>query len=286
MSTAWLDLMGTRFCQKFYQAGEINTRCLEAGSGEPLILLHGGGGYAEAYLKNLIPLSETFHVYAIDMIGHGFTDAPDVEYGIPLFVEHLKNFMDAAGLDQAHISGESWGGWVAAWMAIKHPDRVKKLMLNTTAGIHETGTERTGEMVARNRALGTGLSRETVRKRLEWLFYKPEDVTEEMVEVRFRIYSRPEVLKAVVRTIDWAMSEEHKPYRLAPEIIERIKSETSVVWTRHNPGTTMEAAEEKLHKPMPHWSFHVMEECGHWPQWEQPEEFNRLVKEFFSSSSN
>lgn len=286
MSTAWLDLMGKTFSQTFYQAGGIKTRCLEAGSGEPLILLHGGGGYAEAYLQNLIPLSEHFHVYAIDMLGHGFTDAPDVDYGIPLFVEHVKNFMDGAGIERAHISGESWGGWVTAWLAITHPERVKKLMLNTTAGIHETGTERTGEMVARNRALGQNLNRETVRKRLEWLFYKPEDVTEEMVDIRFQIYSQPDVLRAVVRTIDWAMNEEHIPYRLTPEKLQLITAPTCVVWTRHNPGTTLEAAEEKLIKPMPHWDFQVMEDCGHWPQWEQPEEFNRLVVDFFGSRAD
>jgi pimeloyl-ACP methyl ester carboxylesterase len=285
MATAWLDLMGGAFCQKYYMAGGVNTRCLEAGEGKPpLILLHGGGGYAEAYLKNLIPLSNNFHVYALDMIGHGFTDAPEAEYTIPLFVSHLRNFMDAAGLEEAHISGESWGGWVAAWMAIEHPERVAKLMLNTSAGIHDPAAPGMSQLIARSREVAAELTRENVRKRLEWLFYKPEDVTDEMVEVRFRIYNRPGVLKALQSLMAWAVSEESRPYRLTIENLRQIKAPTFVLWSRHNPGTSWQAAEEQLHKQIPGSRFVVMEDCGHWPQWEKPEEFNNLVLEFFLGS--
>lgn len=282
MTTAWLDVMGGAFCHNYYKAGNINTRCLEAGHGEPLVLLHGAGGYAEAYLKNLIPLSEYFHVYAIDMIGHGYTDAPDIEYTIPLFVEHLKNFLDAASLERAHISGESWGGWVAAWLAIKHPDRVKKLVLNTSAGFHDPNVPGLSQLKARSEEAASSPSRENVKKRLEWLFHKPEDITDEMVEVRLQIYNRPGVLRATKRMLDWAFSDACDPERLTPENVRKIKAETLILWTSQNPGMSWQVAEEQLHRHLAGSQFLVMEECGHWPQWEQPQEFNKVFIDFFS----
>lgn len=281
----WLDVMGESFCQNYYKAGKINTRCLEAGQGDPLVLLHGGGGYAEAFLKNLIPLSKNFHVYVPDMIGHGFTDAPEVDYKIPLFVEHLRDFLDAARIKQAHISGESLGGWVAAWMAIEHSERVRSVILNTTAGIHDLNVPGVAKLKARSKELAANFTKENVKKRIEWLFHNPADVTDEMVEVRFRIYARPGILKASESWFDWAFSEACEPYRLIPENVKKIKVPTLILWTRQNPGTTWQMAEEKLHKQLPESQFVVMDNCGHWPQWEQPEEFNKILIEFFKSKS-
>ena len=134
--SAWVEMLGGEVC--YYDAGGIRTRCLHAGSGEPLILLHGMGGHAEAYFKNIVPLASRFHVYAIDMIGHGYTDKPEIRYGIPEFVDHVRKFLKAIGAKQAHIEGESLGGWVAAWLAIEYPEEVMSLILNTNAGLKIT----------------------------------------------------------------------------------------------------------------------------------------------------
>ncbi|MDQ1489143.1 MAG: 2-hydroxy-6-oxonona-2,4-dienedioate hydrolase, partial [Actinomycetota bacterium] len=70
-STIWLEFLGRGVSETFYDVNGIRTRVLEAGSGHPLVMLHGTGGHAETYYRNLGPLSEHFHVYSIDMIGHG-----------------------------------------------------------------------------------------------------------------------------------------------------------------------------------------------------------------------
>src|SRR5262245_50980332 len=105
MSSIWVDLLGAEV--KYYDAGGIRTRAIEAGAGEPLILLHGSGGHAEAYTRNVMPLAEHFRVYSIDMIGHGLTDKPDGDYQAPDYARHIVDFMDAAGIQQAHLAGES-----------------------------------------------------------------------------------------------------------------------------------------------------------------------------------
>ena len=80
MYSAWIHVLGLPFAQKYYMAGGVKTRCLEVGEGEPLILLHGTGGHAETYIRNLAAHAPHFRTLAIDMVGHGFTDKPIRHY--------------------------------------------------------------------------------------------------------------------------------------------------------------------------------------------------------------
>ncbi len=135
--TVWIDLLDTAFEQKFYDVAGVRTRCLESGSGAPLMLLHGGGGHADTWVRNLGPHAPYRRSYAIDMLGHGFTDAPgDASYTTAEVIDHVVRFMDVAEIERADFCGESFGGRVSAWMAIRHPDRVNRLVLNTSGGLH------------------------------------------------------------------------------------------------------------------------------------------------------
>src|SRR6185503_5991984 len=127
----WTDLAKGEFSIGYVDVNGIRTRCLSAGSGGdyPLILLHGSGGHLEAYQRNILPHAEHMRVFAIDMLGHGFTDKPDHDYEIDHYVDHVMAFCDTLGLAKVFISGESLGGWVAARLAIRFPERVVKLVL-------------------------------------------------------------------------------------------------------------------------------------------------------------
>src|SRR5437588_8207286 len=102
---------------RYYDAAGVRSRALEAGSGEAVILLHGLTGHADTWVRNVIPLSKHFRVLAIDMIGHGLTDKPQVSYAMPTFVRHVRDLMFAAGISRAHLVGQALGGWVAACLA-------------------------------------------------------------------------------------------------------------------------------------------------------------------------
>ncbi len=134
--SVWSDLQGVAFSQGYLDAGGVRTRYLHAGDpGNPaLVFLHGSGGHAEAYVRNLEAHAEHFSTWSIDMLGHGYTDKPGHPLEIAHYVEHLVAFLDAIGAERAHISGESLGGWVAARVAVDHPDRVDRLVLNTAGG--------------------------------------------------------------------------------------------------------------------------------------------------------
>ena len=119
MSTFWLEMLGGEV--RYYDAAGVRTRALEAGRGAPLLLLHGTGGHAESWIRNVLPLGADFHVYAVDMVGHGFTHKPLLDYTPRDYAAHLVAFMDAAGIARAHVTGESLGGWVALWLASTIP---------------------------------------------------------------------------------------------------------------------------------------------------------------------
>ncbi len=285
MTSFWVEMLGGQI--RYVLAGTVRTRVLEAGRGEPLILLHGGGGHAESYIRNIIPLSAQFHVYAPDMLGHGFTDAPDVPYTIADFADHLSSFIEAIGAKEVHLLGESLGGWVAAWLALHYPEKVSKLILVTSAGLKPTDvlSQQEAEGLARLKNLTDAalrdVTREGVRRRLEWLFHDPSLVPEELVEVRYRIYSRPEIREALSRTFHNATTEAREPFLLTPERLARIQVPTLILWTRHNPTTPWWVAEQ-AHRMIRGSQFVIMENCAHWPQYEQAEQFNRIVSDFLS----
>jgi len=188
----WTGLMEEPFDLRFVDAGGISTRVLEAGAGPPLILLHGTGGHLEAYARNVARLARSFRVIAYDMVGHGFSDCPDAPYTLDVHADHLRDLMAALGIERAHLSGESLGGWVAAWVAAHRPELVERLVLttpgNVTAKPETMATIRESTLRAVVEA-----SPETVRARLEWLFAPANRhlVSDELVAVRLAIYTRP-----------------------------------------------------------------------------------------------
>jgi pimeloyl-ACP methyl ester carboxylesterase len=117
------------------QSGPYRLHYLVAGSGRPVILLHGLGGYGLQWGDYIPALAEGARVYAPDLLGFGSSDRPDVNYSTPLQADVLRGFMDSAHIQQADLVGLSMGGWVAASFARLYPDRVRRLVLVDAAGL-------------------------------------------------------------------------------------------------------------------------------------------------------
>ncbi|MDX2425658.1 MAG: alpha/beta hydrolase [Cycloclasticus sp.] len=286
MSSIWTDLMGVEYRQTYYLADGIKTRVIEAGSGPVLVFLHGTGGHAEAYVRNIEEHAKHFHVYAIDMIGHGYTDRPDCDYSMDDFVDHLIKFLDTIGADQVYLSGESLGAMVATWTAIKHPERVIKLVQNT--GIlmppNAQGKAELADALERSKKAAGQLTKEIVRARLNWLMAEPEKtVTDEIIDVRYTIYDQPGMLpvmgKIANTILGGVINDEWCERWVNPAFMRDIQCPTLVLWTRHNPGQPVELAKEAM-KMIPDARMVILENSAHWPQWEEPEEFNRLHLDF------
>ena len=279
-TSLWADLQGVAFEQAYVDAGGVRTRYLHAGQkGRPaLIFIHGTGGHAEAYSRNLAAHGEYFDVYAIDMLGHGFTGKPDRPYLIDDYVAHLRGFMDKLKLDHASLSGESLGGWVAAHFAVVHPERVDKLVLNTASG-----DKVNPEALARLRTLSVEAindpSYERIKGRLEWLMHDKSKVNDDLVASRQAIYAQPAMKQAIHHILAMHTPEARARYAVTPEQWSAIKAPTLVLWTDHDPTATVQGGQE-LADAIPGSQFVVMEGCGHWPQFEDADTFNRIHIDF------
>ena len=115
---------------------------VEKGRGEPLILLHGNGESCEYFKNQIDAFSSRFHVYALDTRGHGKTPRGERPFTIRQFAEDLLGFMDGHGIGRAHLLGFSDGGNIALVFAIRHPERVNRLILNG-ANLNAGGVKRT-----------------------------------------------------------------------------------------------------------------------------------------------
>ncbi|MCE0764599.1 alpha/beta hydrolase [Pseudonocardia kujensis] len=245
----------------------VRTRVLQAGSGPELVLLHGTGGHLEAYARDLAGLAADFHVTAYDMVGHGWSDLPDRPYTIDVLSEHLVSLLDMLGIERAHLSGESLGGWVVAWTAAHHPGRVDRLVLNTPGNIANKP-----EVMARMRdstmAAVQDPSDETVRKRVEFLFHHKEMVTDELVNLRRQVYSRPGFVQAITNTLVLQDPEVRKDFTWDPSWVSKVTTPTLLLWTDNDPTGGLDEAEVLLGW-LPDARLHVITDAGHWPQWEK-----------------
>lgn len=280
--TIWTELTGTPFSLEYVDAAGVATRSLQAGpaDGPPLIFLHGTSGHLEAFIRNLESHAAAgFRCHAIDMLGHGYTGKPDYRYEIPRYVEHLAHYMDACGMQSAHIVGESLGGWVAGWLASEQPERIRSLQM-VAAG----GTKANPEIMARIKNSTTKAVNEDdislTRDRLHLLMFDGEkDVSEELVQIRHDIYHQESFKQNLSNLLCLQEMEIRVPNLMTNERLGMITAPTLVVWGKDNPfGEVPEA--NNMHAAIKGSELELIPECGHWPQHEQADIYNRVSIDF------
>ncbi|WP_226017733.1 alpha/beta fold hydrolase [Novosphingobium sp. FKTRR1] len=284
-SSVWSDLRGVTFSQGYLEAGGIRTRYIQSGDpSKPLVLaLHGVGGHAEAYSRNFGPHGEHFWFVAIDMLGHGWTDQPAIDYQVKDYAEHVLAVLKALGRSSAMFTGESLGGWVATYLAVHHPEAVERLVLNTSGGwtAHP-------EVMARLKKLSNEAasdpSWERIKARLEFLMCDKSMVSDDLIETRRAIYAQPEFEATMARIMCLQDMEIRRPNMITEAQYRSIKAPSLVVWTSHDPTATPEEGKQ-ISEMIPGAQYVVMNECGHWPQFEDADEFNRLHINFLLGRS-
>lgn len=192
--------------------------------------------------------------------------------------------MDIQDIEKAHFAGESLGGWTAGWLAIHHPKRVKSLQL-----IAAGGTKANPEIMQRIKESTTRAVKEDdidlTRKRLYLLMHNPEkDVSEELVDVRHRIYHQPDFVANVHNLLCMQEMDIRQRNLLRSEDLAKIIAPTLVVWGKENPfGDVPEA--HKMHEDVKGSRLEFFEACGHWPQHEHAERYNALAIAFLREHS-
>lgn len=278
--SVWSDLQGVAFSQGYLDAGGVRTRYLHAGDArnQPLVFLHGSGGHAEAYVRNLEAHAEHFSTWSIDMLGHGYTDKPGHPLEITHYVQHLVEFLAAIGAERAHISGESLGGWVAARLAVDRPDLVDRLVLNTAGG-SQADLEVMKRIITLSMAAAENPTWETVQARIKWLMADKSKDYDDIVASRQRVYRQPGFASAMSDIMALQDPEIRGRNLLGPKEYGAITAPTLVVWTSDDPTADVEEG-RRMASMIPGARFEVMPGCGHWPQYEDAKTFDRLHLDF------
>lgn len=287
--TYWSELLGTGI---YRLRGKYVTRVLENGSGPPLLLLHGTGGHAENYVRNLPAYGRAFRALAIDFLWHGRSQTtgfdPEV---IPPLVDQVRDVLDTLGLDRVHLEGQSLGGWVAARFTLAYPERVAKLVLTTPMGYRPDpgsvpGYEEADLLTLRASTLAVleNPTLENLRSRINRIVANPAVVNDEAVAVRHAFYNDP-ALNAVQRqlTVHYLGGPEPQRHILTDGQVARIAAPTLVYWGEKN--NTPPALGQHLADVIPNARFYCAPDTGHWAQYENFEQHNREVLAFLQEAS-
>lgn len=264
-------------------AGAIDTHYIDAGDGDPVLLLHGSGPGVTAaanWEPTIAGLAPGFRVVAPEMVGYGSTERPDhIVYGVPTWIDHVIDFLDALDIANAHFVGNSMGGLVAMHIARLHPGRVGKLVL---MGAPHPGMTPTAGLAAL-RAYEPSL--EAMRRLLvENFAYDGSLITDALVDARYRASAAPGVHESY-RAMFHDPKHSGNQLELTDDGVRAIAASTLVVHGAHDKVIPVEAGWH-LSRLIDDCDLHVFARCGHWTQIERPDEFNALVTAFLTREAS
>lgn len=281
---------------QFVTVDGIQTRYYEAGSGEPLVLVHGGhfGSYysADHWSLNFDHLCEHFHVYALDKLGQGYTDNPktDADYTMRAVVDHLFGFLRALDIGGATLMGHSRGALPVARIATEHPELVEALIIldSTTLAAEDPSTPKNFYLKFDENAPPVP-DEEFVRREPEANSFSREHITPEFVDSLLRTALLPNVIEAK-KKMAAGLSERFladlraRKYETLDMIkAGRLKAPTLIVWARNDVSAPLQLGLnlfEMIASAVDRTELHIFNRAGHYVYREHPRALNQLVVEF------
>ena len=266
-------------------AAGIKTNFHDAGEGTPgsstVLLIHGSGPGVTAWAnwRLTIPeLAKRSRVLAPDLVGFGFTERPEgIQYGLDAWVEHAVGVLDALNVEQTDVVGNSFGGGIALALAIRHPKRVRKLVLMGSVGIPFQITP------ALDAVWGYEPSPQTMRSLLDLFAFDRSLATDELAELRYRASIQPGFQESFAamfpaprqRWVD-ALASDYADIMALPH-------DTLIVHGRDDQVIPPDNA-LRLNHLISRSQAHIFGRCGHWVQIEHAARFNRLVGDFLAEN--
>lgn len=260
----------------------VATNYIAAGSGEPLILIHGSGPGVTAYAnwRGVIPdLAEDFACFAPDTLGFGYTDFPSDIRGFSMsrWVSHLIGFLDALGIARAHFIGNSYGGALTLALAVRHPERVGKIVLMGAAGLPFPITE------GLEKVWGYQPSLEAMRDLMTTFAFDPSLVKDEIVRSRYEASIRPGAQEAFSSLFPAPRQRWLDELATAEEDLKALPHPTLIVHGREDVIVPV-AQSVRFSELIPDSELHVFGNCGHWTQIEKRDRFVALVRPFLKDA--
>jgi 2-hydroxymuconate-semialdehyde hydrolase len=261
------------------RAGGVETNYHEMGSGAPLILIHGSGPGVSAWSnwRLALPyLAERLHVFAYDQIGFGYTELPDRnEYGLERWTDHLFSFMQAVGVERAHLIGNSMGAAVALAAAVRQPAKVGKLILMGPMGVTFPISE------GLDAVWGYTPSVANMKRLIDIFAYDRKLVTDKLAEARYRASIRPGMQEAFSSMFPTPRQQGVDALAAYEDRLSNLKQQTLIFHGREDRVIPM-VASTKLLGMLDNVQLHVFSHCGHWTMIEHAAAFNRLSRDFLT----
>ncbi len=264
---------------RFIEVGGIRTHYHDAGTGDPLILLHGSAPGVSAWSnwqKTIETFSKSYRVIAPDIPGFGHTErSEETDYGMKFWIDHLAAFMDKLDIESANFVGNSFGGALTLSMACLKPERVKKIVLMGTGGLGFNMTD------GLRQVLNYKPSEENMRQLLLKFVYDSTLITEDLVNSRYNTSMLP-LSKLPYKVMSENATEVNGKTFLPgipEEVISEIKNDALILHGKEDLIIPVEVSYQ-LHKLLSNSQVHSFSRCGHWVQIEQQSLFNNLVSEF------
>lgn len=261
-------------------AAGLQTNYHDLGSGSPAVLLHGSGPGVSAWANwrlNLPVLAKNHRVIAPDLAGFGFTERePGARYDMDGWIEHLLGLLDALALEQVDLVGNSFGGSLALKFAVRHPDRVRRMVLMGAASLSFPLTP------GLDAVWGYQPSVENMRALLDIFAYDRSLVSDEFAELRYQAAAREGVQDAYAvmfptprqRWVEALASSEAEIRALDKELLILHGREDEVIPA---------SVSMRLFELSDRAQLHLFGRCGHWVQIEHADRFNRMVDDFLSA---
>ena len=239
---------------------------IEAGEGEPLMLLHGLFG-ALSNFKDLIDYFSQRNKVVVPMLPLFELDLLHTTVGG--LEKYVQKFIEYKNYNNIHLLGNSLGGHVALVHVLKHPERIKSLILTGSSGLFENGM---GDTYPKRGDY------EYIRKKTEVTFYDPAMATKELVDEVFEITNnRLKVIKII------ALAKSAIRNNLGEEL-NQIQQPTLLIWG-NNDTITPPFVGKEFNRLIPNSELHFVDKCGHAPMMEVPDEFNRILDGFLQKLS-
>lgn len=276
----WTELRDVAFTQAWVKADGIDTRYVEAGPKDApaIVMLHGTGGHWETFASNLGPLSKHFRCVAVDMVGNGFSEKPDHDYEIAVYVRHVAALMDELGIEKASLMGTSLGSWVAARFALTHPDRTGKLVLMSPAGLIATAANMARVRAERTRAVENP-DWDSIKAMFENLIAEEHNRIPDMIALRQAIYRLPETREAIDHVLILQDAEVRARNLLTKEEWAAIEAPALVIASGKDHNEYQSTARQ-VAEIIPNAEVLEMPHVRHWPHFEDPDTFNAAVLDF------
>ncbi len=271
-------------------------RVIHKGDGPPLLMYHGIGGHAETYARTLPAIAAAgYHVYAVDALFHGYSSKDGFPFEdrtkmIEIQAQGVVDLIEALGYDKVHYEGESMGAAIGFEFGLNYPEYANKVILNGFGSVKLDKTfppskgSSMADLFPLSVAAVTDPSYDKIAKRLHWLVHPehPDRITDEMVRVRQRLYQDPEINASMrnVFNVDGGGTPNFEPKYTEADCRERWKPEALVLWGEFNPGQGPDYgayASELINA-----KFYEFKDAGHWPQWEMPDEYARVIIEYLN----